>query len=66
MTQIIGEVLPSYYFPAAVVLELLCGHRHVRPKDWPVHAGGEFDCCFCDDGGLERELPRKASREVRE
>ena len=42
------EILPSYYFSAAVVIVLSCGHRHVRAVGWPARIGDLFACCFCD------------------
>lgn len=55
----VTQISTSYYWPeAAIVIDTDCGHRHIRPKDWPVSEGGEFDCPF------DHDQPAGAGRSV--
>lgn len=49
MIRLITEVLPSYYFPSAIIIITDCPHRHVRPKTWRAIPGEVFNCPMCDD-----------------
>lgn len=50
MNRRVSEVLQSYYWPQnAIIIVLECDHRHIRPANWKVSGGDDFDCCFCDD-----------------
>lgn len=42
------SILPSYYFPSAVVVRTACGHDHIRPSAIvQVKVGDDFRC-YCE------------------
>ena len=53
----VREILPSLWFPSAVVILTDCGHSHLRPNDGSVRVGQVWDCLLCRD-----EAERKARR----
>ena len=50
MTRTVLSVVISDNWPGvASVLELDCGHRHVRPNAFAIQPGHIMECCFCED-----------------
>lgn len=49
LRRVSGVYASAWWNGAAVVIELVCGHRHVRPLALAPSAGDTFPCIACGD-----------------